>query len=838
MAGIDTAAETGLRYIIRRPRLTRLLDDADARVLMLVAPAGYGKTTLAREWVSERDHVWYRGTRGTADVAALIAGLSETIRGTVPDAGKRTVARMRGAGTPEADVAILADLFAEDLSAWPHDLWLVFDDYQFAMEAQAPERFIDLLLRKTQIRLLLTSRKRPHWASARRLLYGEIYELGRNDLAMDHGEAAAVLSHREGAPSAGLVALSEGWPAVIGLAAFAAGFDLPDGTLPDALYEYFADELYREASPVAQQGLGRLAEAPALSNEVIQLLLGEDAPEVIAEGIRLGFLSARPGLPEFHPLLRTFLGTKGHARMAQSDAQSLAQYFAERGLWDEAFLVVERSGTPELLVDLLTVGLRAMLDEARFATLESWLQLGRALRLDAAIFDLAEAEIAFHAGDRERSEDLAVRAARRTKPGDPALSRAHYIAGMSAHLAYENRRALTHCNAAVETALTTADKRDAVWGQLTSSLDLAGSDVDWLLEELIQLDDGSALSEIRLAIARFQVAVRRGSVSDCADHFKAASHLLDRVSEPHTHSSFLLLQSAFLTLRGDYDAARAIVRHAERYARDLGLAFALPFIRRVRAMTEIGLRNFAQAHRLLDALEADARRDQNSFLELEARLIRARLLTAQRLPERALEVLDVPVTQFPFEDERAEFLATLGLAYACSTDRGQAERLAAEAEELSRTVEVRVIAACVRAISSIEQERDCAVDDARLALEAATGIGNIDSFVIAYRGYPPLLKVAAERPAARGELLEITRRARDLTIARDAELIERASRGTPLTRRESEVLGFVAEGLTNKEIARRLFISDATVKVHVRHILEKLGVRTRTEAALRYASSD
>jgi DNA-binding NarL/FixJ family response regulator len=46
------------------------------------------------------------------------------------------------------------------------------------------------------------------------------------------------------------------------------------------------------------------------------------------------------------------------------------------------------------------------------------------------------------------------------------------------------------------------------------------------------------------------------------------------------------------------------------------------------------------------------------------------------------------------------------------------------------------------------------------------------------------------------------------------------------------VLSLIAEGLSNRQIAARLYISDVTVKVHVRHIFEKLGVRTRTEAAL------
>jgi DNA-binding NarL/FixJ family response regulator len=53
----------------------------------------------------------------------------------------------------------------------------------------------------------------------------------------------------------------------------------------------------------------------------------------------------------------------------------------------------------------------------------------------------------------------------------------------------------------------------------------------------------------------------------------------------------------------------------------------------------------------------------------------------------------------------------------------------------------------------------------------------------------------------------------------------------PLTPRETEVLGFVAEGLSNKAIAARLGISDQTVKFHVAAICGKLGAANRTEAA-------
>jgi DNA-binding NarL/FixJ family response regulator len=59
-----------------------------------------------------------------------------------------------------------------------------------------------------------------------------------------------------------------------------------------------------------------------------------------------------------------------------------------------------------------------------------------------------------------------------------------------------------------------------------------------------------------------------------------------------------------------------------------------------------------------------------------------------------------------------------------------------------------------------------------------------------------------------------------------------------LSKREREVLELLSQGLLNKEIARLLFISESTVKVHVRKICQKLGARTRTEAVMRACELD
>lgn len=68
--------------------------------------------------------------------------------------------------------------------------------------------------------------------------------------------------------------------------------------------------------------------------------------------------------------------------------------------------------------------------------------------------------------------------------------------------------------------------------------------------------------------------------------------------------------------------------------------------------------------------------------------------------------------------------------------------------------------------------------------------------------------------------------------ARVTEAVSAAGAGIRLSPREREVLELVARGHSNREIADALFISHKTASVHVTHILDKLGVASRVEAAL------
>src|SRR5262249_48542646 len=72
----------------------------------------------------------------------------------------------------------------------------------------------------------------------------------------------------------------------------------------------------------------------------------------------------------------------------------------------------------------------------------------------------------------------------------------------------------------------------------------------------------------------------------------------------------------------------------------------------------------------------------------------------------------------------------------------------------------------------------------------------------------------------------------DLTQAADAETRQLVSRLASLTPQQVRVLMMLSEGLLNKQIAHELGVSEATVKVHVSAILQKLGVDSRTQAVI------
>ena len=295
------------------------------------------------------------------------------------------------------------------------DVVLVIDDYNRASSPEA-EQLVDELAQVADLRLVITTRMRPSWATARRLLYGEIHELGREMLAMDQEEAARVLARNGQRPLPGLVALAAGWPAVIGLAAASGSVDVPEHVLAETLYEFFAQEVVQSLPSEVRIALHALSLAPTITPRVADALLSDNAEQVIGSAVTAGLLSAEEGGNLYiHPLFREFLlRDRGapESNKVVDDARLVAEALARDGEWDAAFDVARRAALTDVIADLFEAAGPELLRAGRTASLKAWADQANDLAITSPHIDLVAAEVAFRAGEPAAAEALALRAAR------------------------------------------------------------------------------------------------------------------------------------------------------------------------------------------------------------------------------------------------------------------------------------------------------------------------------------------------------------------------------------------------------------------------------------------
>jgi DNA-binding NarL/FixJ family response regulator len=204
-------------------------------------------------------------------------------------------------------------------------------------------------------------------------------------------------------------------------------------------------------------------------------------------------------------------------------------------------------------------------------------------------------------------------------------------------------------------------------------------------------------------------------------------------------------------------------------------------------------------------------------------------------PIRVLVVDDHPVVR---QGLRAYLERTAGVTVLA--DSGDAEEAVALALQMNPDVVIVDLVMPgmdgIELIGALREKRLPAAivvltgfDDERRVLRALQ-LG-VQGYVL--KDAEPFELVQAIRSAVAGRVYlhpAVAQKVARLIVSR--ELTGSKSPGTELTRRERQILTFVAQGLKNKEIAVRLSLSEATVKSHMSNILSKLGVADRVQAAL------
>jgi LuxR family transcriptional regulator, maltose regulon positive regulatory protein len=832
--------------LIERPRLLEKLNDSDARVIALIAPAGFGKTTLASQWVSSHNIAggWYSvGSKGF-DVAAVAARIAAVVSTVISGAGERMLTRLSVSTDPEAEAVLLAGLLGKEITAWPANARFVIDDYQALTVSRACERFVGTLVRESPLRLLITSRERPSWASSRLRLYGELLEIGRTELEMTSSEALEVLASVSGEEQRSQLAkLCHGWPAVLGLAARSSGTSLPRDALLPGLYDYFAEELFHNASPDLQRLLCQISAAPCLTGDLLERIAGAPALELAAAAEQSGFFASVGATdePSLHPLLRDFLKHQlGHRTDRVALVDDLTEALLANERWDDVWQLIQDCDRPDLVPRLIERSLPTLLDGSRLTALAAWTGFGRAHNVISPALDLAEAEMAFLAGEQTKAYALALQATHHFDESSPLCWRAHAIAARSAHFSDQFETGIAHSRKARALAPDRRATQHCLWTEFLCAYELENENCQSLLAELEERQDGRPDTSARVAQGRFQLSNLLGCEVIEGAQFERVRPLLDRV-HPQIRASLIGSHCDHLNQLARYFEAAPALAETCVLLNDYDLLLALPSVYCIYADNSIGLRRYRHAQLLLDAARQASSPHGSVSMQVRALGEIVSLLKGD-------STTDLIATRV--DENASKCLQGLGYAvdalkWACQGDPDIALAYASRADDRTRSTEARALSGFARAVVAARADSTKAIPLLATAVRFAEERRRWNQFVWAYRAYPDLLGLAASEPALALSIQPVLLSARDERLAAryGIELKSPTRKPQPdsderLTRREREVLRLLAEGLSNKEIAGTLFISEFTVKLHLRHIYAKLGVRNRMEAALHAVYSE
>jgi ATP/maltotriose-dependent transcriptional regulator MalT len=871
------------RGLVARPRLVAVLSELPAKRLGIIkAPAGFGKSSLAASWAEELEQngngvAWLTIDSDDDEATRFLFYVSQALHHACPEVGADAIELILENNLIDP-TAILSSLI-NDLAEMEDDVYLFLEDYHWLSASRIHQTVAYFLKHApSHCHVVLTTRTEPPLPLATLQARNQLIEIDAAALRFDMQETQAFLdSTKPGVLELPDIQLlqrkTEGWPAalrIISSMRSQSGFGLKE----------YVNNLSGTQRPIAAYLAEMLDGFPAeLVDFMLRTAILDPLSGPLCEAVT-GSISSRAILASLaqHQMLLTPLDHDGvwlryHALLAEYLRQRLeadrglevpelhgraALWYASHELWTEAVQHAIAAGASDRAIGWINKCAMALIKRGDLFTLLDWQRqfpdelmrgqpevrlaiawgLALALRFDEALQLATEIEndiAATHlpAGDllcecqTIRSVAIALKDdSERALPlaqacvngsSDPwtanvasnVLRYGHLKAGnlkqfhatpWIPYSAEEDRRNVfasvyRHClkGLAEERQIRLA----AADGHYREGLRIAEQDVG---------PNSIAAALPASLIAR--IKYEQGQLDE------AEAWVIDRTSLISSATMLDCVWSTYFVIarvaaaRMNFERARTILERAESQgvARDWGRLSAGAIAEQARLYLNDSRLDEAAA--CVDRLERLARQYPAprpcawSEIEWHHKLARAHLLEQQARPDEAISILH----QLQREVEAMQHRQFL----ICIAIRLSAVQLSAGkvAEAVSRFR--RVLAACAAAglYQTVLDEGPVIFELLRTTQES----GNVKTDLIPY----------VDRLAA-----DLQRAGQDRSPASDAPIL------SALSPRETDILTLIAEGLSNKEIARSLYIGPETVKSHLKSVFSKLGVEKRAQAVSR-----
>jgi LuxR family maltose regulon positive regulatory protein len=888
--------------VVSRPRLLKKLNEVkDCKLALISAPAGFGKTTLLSDWIDQvkMSAAWISLDSGDNDIVHFLIYMIASLHQIKKDVGRVALTMLETPQPPPVETVLAA--LINDITSMQKDFVLVLDDYHVITESPVHKAIMFLLEHlPRKMHLVFTTRSDPPLPLGRLRSLNQLIELRMTDLCFTTDETSVFfnkklslgLSHGE---IVMLESRTEGWIAGLQLAALSmqgrkdiAGFIKEFKGDNRYIFDYLMEEVLNRQPEHIQSFLIQTSILDRLSGPLCDAVTGQKNSQQILNDLEKADLFIFPLDNErqwfrYHHLFADLLAHRlqqTHSDLLPELRKRAGEWCVRSGMKDQAVSHVLAAGDTEWATSLIEEIAEDIWDRGQQAKLMRWFEALPDELIDSniqlCILYARALNISGHQEAAEKKLQIAERLLGSTEDRitvtsssvsgppfklgrDELKGRIAVILSFVAAYKGDMLRLMQHARQAMESL----HEKDLTWRAVAAVAlgfvhgwsgdgDLMSARYAFSEAKKISEISGNSYFYIYASSCLAGIDALQGRLRQAEETYQ---YLL-KYAEENGMSQTSMTGSIFGSWGGilcEWNKLEEGIRLIEKGIKLAALGHDIVLlssnrIQMARASFLIG--DLSRAQRVIQKIENTVSEFQippwlihwASALKAEIWLASGNMdVVSHWVKERGLDIDDELTNRREYEHlALARFLMVQDRLDEAEQLLTRLIRSAESGTRVYSLIQMRLLKALT---AQKRGDKKAALDELRQALYLGEPGGFFRSFIKEGHRVAELLEIVLEEEKAEraGKKAEFSQNyIKKILLAFKADVPPQKVKDLvdPLSERELEVLTLIAGGLSNQEIARKLFISLNTVRTHTKNINSKLNVHSRTQAAARAKELD